>query len=109
MVDVEARNAVIAMVMHLMSAFKTPARPRAPQVFPPACATQLPQPSVHGRGSTPLVGKADDGKTVQIQPYLEGFAAMVWGHSRKHTLQCIRHGCEYRSLHWSQAALCPSS
>lgn len=32
MVDVEARNAVIAMVMHLMSAFKMPARPRPPQV-----------------------------------------------------------------------------
>ena len=58
MVDVEARNAVIAMVMHLMSAFKTPARPRAPQVLALACAQQPPQPSVHRRGSTSLVGIA---------------------------------------------------
>lgn len=34
MIDVEARNAIIAMVMHLMSAFKMPARPRPPQVEP---------------------------------------------------------------------------
>ncbi len=31
MIDVEARNAIIAMVMHLLSAFKMPARPRTPQ------------------------------------------------------------------------------
>ena len=31
MIDVEARNAIIAMVMHLVSAFKMPARPRTPQ------------------------------------------------------------------------------
>ena len=31
MIDVEARNAIIAMVMHLISAFKMPARPRTPQ------------------------------------------------------------------------------
>ena len=47
MVDVEARNAVIAMVLHLMSAFKMPARPRPPQVpadfissFPLPCHTR---------------------------------------------------------------------
>ena len=47
MVDVEARNAVIAMVMHLMSAFKTPARPRAPQVLALACVQEPPPRSVH--------------------------------------------------------------
>jgi hypothetical protein len=44
MVDVEARNAVIAMVMHLMSAFKMPARPRPPQV--PANRAQYLSPAV---------------------------------------------------------------
>ena len=58
MVDVEACNAVIAMVMHLMSAFKTPARPRAPQVLALACAQQPPQPPVHARGRTPLIESA---------------------------------------------------
>ena len=35
MVDVEARNAVAAMVQHLLSAFKLPARPR-PHLNPPS-------------------------------------------------------------------------
>ena len=71
MVDVEARNAVIAMVMHLMSAFKTPARPRAPQVLAPACAQQPPQPSLHGGGSTPLKEIADDSRLCKCSPILK--------------------------------------
>ena len=39
MIDVEARNAIIAMVMHLISAFKMPARPRTPQARPCSSAT----------------------------------------------------------------------
>jgi hypothetical protein len=46
MVDIEARNAIIAMVLHLISAFKLPARPRRPQQPPtagvPAAALELP-------------------------------------------------------------------
>ena len=43
MVDVEVRNAVIAMVGYLLSAFKLPARPRQPTDPPGAAASeQLP-------------------------------------------------------------------
>ena len=41
MVDVEARNAVAAMVQHLLSAFKFPARPRRP-LDPPGGAPDAP-------------------------------------------------------------------
>lgn len=43
-VDVEARNAVMAMVLHLMSAFKMPAKPRMPADPPRSTAhlTHLP-------------------------------------------------------------------
>ena len=39
-VDVEARNAVTAMVLHLVSAFKMPAKPRPP-AEPPRAAPHL--------------------------------------------------------------------
>lgn len=45
MIDIDARNAIIAMVKHLLSAFKLPARPRQPLQPPgargPAAAQQL--------------------------------------------------------------------
>lgn len=41
MVDVEARNAVVAMVQHLLSAFKLPARSRRP-LDPPGVAPDTP-------------------------------------------------------------------
>ena len=43
MMDVEARNAIVAMVRHLVSAFKLPAHPRRPADLPgSAAAEQLP-------------------------------------------------------------------
>lgn len=49
MVDVEARNAVIAMVQHLVSAFKLPARPRRP----------LSPPSIHADPFAAASGAVD--------------------------------------------------